>query len=160
MVDPSNAGAEYWLAGSPSNDSRLPSYVARKSRYDLVLSTLSHFDEQCAKHPSSQDVEDIRNHAYDNAFCSDDGVFHSHLYNWMIEHKMTDALLEVGAYDAGNDQTRHILFSKIRPPFLEAHLQREPVTVENYQLLWQLHVKNGQFFNAAEILASLARLPE
>jgi hypothetical protein len=44
----------------------------------------------------------------------------------------------------------------MRPPFLEAHLKREPVTVPKYQLLWQFYVKDGQPLRAAEILAALA----
>jgi nuclear pore complex protein Nup155 len=44
----------------------------------------------------------------------------------------------------------------MRPPFLEAHLKREPSTVRKYQLLWQFYVKNGQPLRAAEVLAALA----
>jgi len=44
----------------------------------------------------------------------------------------------------------------MRPKYLEAHLKREPVTVKNYQLLWQFYVKNGQPLYAAEILLVLA----
>lgn len=87
---------EFWLAGCPQNDSRQSLYEARSKCYDLVLSTLSHFDGKCASDPASHELEDIRNHAYDAAFHSEDAVFHSHLYDWMIGRKMTDALLEVG----------------------------------------------------------------
>lgn len=44
----------------------------------------------------------------------------------------------------------------MRPPFLEAHLKREPITVPKYQLLWQFYVKDGQPLRAAEILGVLA----
>lgn len=44
----------------------------------------------------------------------------------------------------------------MRPTFLEAHLKREPVTVQKFQLLWQFYVKNGQPLRAAEVLGALA----
>jgi nuclear pore complex protein Nup155 len=44
----------------------------------------------------------------------------------------------------------------MRPTYLEAHLKREPVTVQKYQLLWQFYVKNGQPLRAAETLGALA----
>lgn len=44
----------------------------------------------------------------------------------------------------------------MRPTYLEAHLKREPVTVQKYQLLWQFYVKNGQPLRAAEVLGALA----
>lgn len=44
----------------------------------------------------------------------------------------------------------------MRPAFLEAHLKREPVTVQKFQLLWQFYVKNGQPLRAAEVLGALA----
>jgi len=45
----------------------------------------------------------------------------------------------------------------MRPVYLEAHLKREPGTVEKYQLLWQFYVKDGQPLRAAEVLAALAK---
>lgn len=44
----------------------------------------------------------------------------------------------------------------MRPPFLEAHLRRDPVTVQKFQLLWQFYVKNDQPLRAAEVLSALA----
>lgn len=46
---------------------------------------------------------------------------------------------------------------QIRPAFLESHLLREPVSSGNYELLWQLYVKNEQYLRAAEVLAALAQ---
>ena len=48
----------------------------------------------------------------------------------------------------------------MRPAYLEAHLRREPVTVEKFQLLWQFYVKDGQPLRAAEVLAVLAESTE
>lgn len=44
----------------------------------------------------------------------------------------------------------------MRPAYLEAFLQRDPVTVKKYQLLWQFYVKDGQPLRAAEVLSVLA----
>lgn len=45
---------------------------------------------------------------------------------------------------------------KMRPPYLEAYFQRDPATVEKYELLWQFYVKDGQPLRAAEVLSVLA----
>jgi nuclear pore complex protein Nup155 len=44
----------------------------------------------------------------------------------------------------------------MRPPFLEAHLKREPATIQKSQLLWQFYVKDGQPLRAAEVLTAVA----
>ena len=74
----------------------------------------------------------------DDAFGSEDEIFHSSLYDWLISRNLSDELLEM------------------RPPYLEAHLLREPATVQKYQLLWQFYVKDGQPLRAAEVLGALA----
>ncbi|KAL5535480.1 hypothetical protein ACEPAF_3574 [Sanghuangporus sanghuang] len=142
VADEDNSGLNYWLSGSPSNDPRSELLEKRRRCYDLILHSLSVFGEQCAKNPLRHDFEETRNYAYDLAFSSEDPVFHSHLYEWMVKQGMTDALLQ------------------IRPPFLEAHLLRDPPSAVKYQLLWQLYVKMGQFLRAAEVLAALARSSE
>jgi len=48
----------------------------------------------------------------------------------------------------------------MRPAFLEAHLRREPATVQKFQLLWQFYVKNGQPLRAAEVLGAMAESTE
>ena len=40
----------------------------------------------------------------------------------------------------------------MRPAYLEAYLQRDPPTVDKYQLLWQFYVKDGQPLRAAQVL--------
>ena len=65
-------------------------------------------------------------------------MFHSTLYDWLISKGLADELLEM------------------RPVYLEAHLRREPGTVQKYQLLWQFYVKDGQPLRAAEVLGALA----
>ncbi|KAG2150078.1 nucleoporin [Suillus cothurnatus] len=145
-LDPDNLGLEYWYAACPSNDTRKEYCDKRLKCYDLVLHSLSVFEEQASqsasvKGPASNTIDDpeaIRSHAYDLAFSSEDEMFHSTLYDWLINRGLADELLAM------------------RPPFLEAHLKREPITVPKYQLLWQFYVKDGQPLRAAEILAVLA----
>ncbi|KAG2159777.1 nucleoporin [Suillus bovinus] len=144
-LDPDNLGLEYWYAACPPNDTRKEYCDRRLKCYDLVLHSLSVFEEQSSQSPvkgsasnAMDDPEAIRSHAYDLAFSSEDEMFHSTLYDWLINRGLADELLAM------------------RPPFLEAHLKREPITVPKYQLLWQFYVKDGQPLRAAEILAILA----
>lgn len=43
----------------------------------------------------SDDPETVRSHAYELAFASEDEMFHSTLYDWLIERNLADDLLEV-----------------------------------------------------------------
>ncbi|KAL1952061.1 hypothetical protein VTO73DRAFT_1210 [Trametes versicolor] len=133
-------GQEYWIAGCPASDSRAQFWERRTHCYELVLDSLSVFEERSTsgKPSASDDPETVRGHAYELAFASEDEMFHSTLYDWLIERGMADELLEM------------------RPAYLEAHLRREPVTVAKFQLLWQFYVKDGQPLRAAEVLAILA----
>ncbi|KAG6853585.1 hypothetical protein C0991_003109 [Blastosporella zonata] len=144
--DPDNIGLEAWHAGLPAGDPHTLFAQKRLRCYDLVLDSLTVFENKCnsAKKSAEQDTllpndpEAVRSHAYELAFASEDEVFHSTLYDWLIDRGLADDLLEM------------------RPTFLEAHLKREPITVQKFQLLWQFYVKNGQSLRAAEVLAALA----
>ncbi|KAH9937039.1 Non-repetitive/WGA-negative nucleoporin C-terminal-domain-containing protein [Fomitopsis serialis] len=104
----------------------------------LVLDSLSVFEQRCNQQNISDETERVRSHAYELAFEGEDEMFHSTLYDWLIERGMADELLEM------------------RPAYLEAHLRRHPLTVQKLQLLWQFYVKDGQPLRAAEVLAALA----
>ncbi|KAL6309880.1 nucleoporin [Sparassis latifolia] len=142
--DTDGKGKEYWLAGCPANDRRAKYWERRMNCYDLVLDSLSVFEERGiaaksdAQAVTTDDPDTVRIHAYELAFASDDEIFHSTLYDWLIKRGMADELLEM------------------RPVYLEAHLRREPITVEKFQLLWQFYVKDGQPLRAAEVLGALA----
>jgi nuclear pore complex protein Nup155 len=143
ILDPDNAGIDYWREGSPENDSRSQLSQQRQQCYELVLNCLAAFEGACAATAqaggsTADEAQGVRMSAYEMAFSSDDEMFHSTLYDWLIKRGVADELLD------------------IRPPFLESHLRREPLTVENYQLLWQFYVKDGQSLRAAEVLATLA----
>ncbi|KAG1762421.1 Non-repetitive/WGA-negative nucleoporin C-terminal-domain-containing protein [Suillus occidentalis] len=122
-LDPDNLGLEYWYAACPPNDTRKEYCDKRLKSYDLVLHSLGVFEEQA---PQSASVQ------------GEDEMFHSKLYDWLINRDLTDELFAM------------------QPPFLEAHLKREPITVPEYQLLLQFYVKDGRPLRAAEKLAILA----
>jgi len=147
VSDPDNIGLEYWYAGSPPNDPRFEFCGRRLRYYDLVLDSLIIFEAKSASAKASaatagvvalDDPETVRSHAYELAFSSEDEMFHSTMYDWLINRQLADELLEM------------------RPAFLEAHLKREPVNVQKYQLLWQFYVKDCQPLRAAEVLGTLA----
>jgi len=48
----------------------------------------------------------------------------------------------------------------MRPAYLEAHLRRDPPSLQKFQLLWQFYVKNGQALRAAEVLGAIAESTE
>ena len=98
-VDADENGYQFWLAGRPENDPRSEALGRRLRCYDLVLDSLSVFGERCVvrqpKPSADNGAVEVRDFAYTAAFASEDPVFHSHLYTWMIENSMADALLEV-----------------------------------------------------------------
>ncbi|KAF9568469.1 nucleoporin [Agrocybe pediades] len=143
VQDIDNGGLEYWRTGLTTKEPRQELAVHRQQCYELILDSLTVFEDKCSKTqpagvPALDDPETVRTHAYELAFASEDEMFHSVLYDWLIGRNLADDLLEM------------------RPPFLEAHLKREPATVQKFQLLWQFYVKNGQPLRAAEVLGALA----
>ncbi|OCH96059.1 nucleoporin [Obba rivulosa] len=145
--DPDSQGLEYWHAGCPDNDPRATFYEKRTNCYGLVLDSVEVFEERSANTKrqnslSTDDPETVRSHAYELAFSAEDEMFHSTLYDWLIQRGMADELLEM------------------RPAYLEAHLRRGPVTVQKFQLLWQFYVKDCQPLRAAEVLGALAESAE
>lgn len=146
IYDSDGQGQDYWLAGCPANDPRAQFWERRSHCYDLALDSLSVFEERSpnTRQPlgSGDDSDRVRSHAYELAFECDDEMFHSTLYDWLIQRGMADELLAM------------------RPAYLEAHLRREPATVEKFQLLWQFYVINGEPLRAAEVLGALAESTE
>ena len=98
-VDTDESGYQFWLAGKPEQDPRSEALERRLRCYDLVLDSLSVFGERSNVRQPKAGVDnaaiEVRDFAYNTAFASEDPVFHSHLYTWMIENGMADALLEV-----------------------------------------------------------------
>ena len=167
-VDPDSVGREYWHEGSTdTSDPRVKFWELRKKCYDLVLQSLQHFEDKgvgssgTSGTGQTDDPEVARSHAYELAFSSEDELFHSTLYDWLISRGLADELLEVSVLFKIHLPPRLAEVwcgtLQMRPAYLEAHLKREPGTVEKYQLLWQFYVKDGQPLRAAEVLAALAK---
>lgn len=100
--DSEGKGLEYWRAGSPANDFRSELYQRRIHCYELVLDSLSVFETRCTEVATvgstaapSEDAEAVRNLAFELAFASDDEMFHSTLYDWVIARGLADELLDV-----------------------------------------------------------------
>lgn len=104
VQDTDNGGLECWHAGSLTSDSRLELVTQRVRFYDLVLDSLTVFEDSCAKaQPAAttatvaplDDPETVRSHAYELAFANEDEMFHSTLYDWLISRGLADDLLDV-----------------------------------------------------------------
>ena len=63
------------------------------------------FEDNCARVqpaattgivPPLNDPETVRSHAFELAFASEDEMFHSTLYDWLIGRGLADDLLDVG----------------------------------------------------------------
>lgn len=95
-MDPDNVGLEYWLSGCPPHDEHAKILKKRTDCYQLVLRSLNSFEDKasCAQ-TLNEDLDTIRNHAYTLAFSSDDELFHSTLYDWLIDRGLADELLAV-----------------------------------------------------------------
>lgn len=101
--DPDKSALECWHAGAASNDSRQEQLQRRLRCYDLILDSLTVFEGKCsqaqasasASIPALDDPETVRSHAYELAFASEDEMFHSTLYDWLISRNLADDLLEV-----------------------------------------------------------------
>jgi nuclear pore complex protein Nup155 len=58
------------------------------------------FEEKCTNAKTTDtsvinDPETVRSHAYELAFSSEDEMFHSTMYDWLIGRNLADDLLEV-----------------------------------------------------------------
>jgi hypothetical protein len=58
------------------------------------------------------------------------------------------------------DVPRLVNFLQIRTPFIERYLAQEPLTHARSELLWQYHVRNGHYSQAAVVQANLAQSTE
>jgi nuclear pore complex protein Nup155 len=101
ISDQDNIGLECWHADLPPNDSRAAFAESRLRCYNLVLDSLTVFEELSSQRPTnsapsvSGDPEVVRSHAYELAFSSEDEMFHSTMYDWLISRNLADDLLEV-----------------------------------------------------------------
>ena len=98
MVDPNNVARATWDSELLGTHPRSEAVERRLRCYDLVMDSLTTFEEKCSneKIPETRgDAETVRSHAYELAFASEDEMFHSTLYDWLIGRGLADDLLEV-----------------------------------------------------------------
>jgi nuclear pore complex protein Nup155 len=162
VEDADGQGKSFWLDGQPAGDPRAAVWERRHRCYDLVLDSLGVFDEAMAKAPprapdaAPEGVYAVRDAAYELALGSEDEVFHSILYDWLITRGLADHLLDVSDPRKVCKTANYSSFRQLRPPYLEAHLKQPPATIQKYSLLWQFYVKSGEPLRAAETLGTLA----
>lgn len=115
--DLDNSALEYWHAGAASNDSRQELLQRRLRCYDLILDSLTVFEEKCQSQasatsgvPALDSPETVRSHAYELAFASEDEIFHSTLYDWLINRNLADDLLDVSFVTSSFHYIRYIFF--------------------------------------------------
>jgi nuclear pore complex protein Nup155 len=97
VEDAESHGRNWWLDGCPAADPRAQAWELRRRCYDLVLDSLSAFDAPASQPGASADAQATRSFAYELALSADDEVFHSTLYDWLLERGLADELLEVAA---------------------------------------------------------------
>jgi hypothetical protein len=101
VFDKDNYGLNYWQSGATGGDDvHHNCYEQRMRCYELILDSLSVFEGQGSQPTQSStlpsdDLDAVRSHAYELAFSSDDVMFHSVLYDWLIGRQLADDLLEV-----------------------------------------------------------------
>lgn len=116
--DLDSSALECWHAGAAPNDSRQEQLQRRLRCYDLILDSLTVFEGRCSQTqasttaaiPAHDDPETVRSHAYELAFASEDEMFHSTLYDWLISRNLADDLLEVSCVTVSFHYVRCIFF--------------------------------------------------
>lgn len=105
----------------------------------------SHSAEQSAQSQIQlEEIDALRNSAYQRAQSSNDDLFHIALYDWLMSLGRNDQLLTIG----------------LDTPYFEEYLSVEPSSFEKLDLLWQLYVRRGAGSAAAVVLKVLAESQE
>lgn len=101
VFDPDNIGMDYWRSSANSDGRPRSAFERRMQCYELILDSLSVFEQQ-GNEPSTvqnahsaEEHETVKDYAYQLSFSSDDEMFHSTLYDWLISRHLADDLLEV-----------------------------------------------------------------
>lgn len=161
--DPQGIASHFYRNREPPEDVQgFQAYANRMDCYKAILDTLGHLMSLSTSHPHSPSIpkspgalpppepdtlapEEGKSHlelVFKQAIESKDELFHTALYNWLIDNKLTDKLLE------------------IKTPFLESFLkkniERHPDNLAAIDLMWKFFEKNRNFSAAARILLKLA----
>lgn len=146
-VDKAKLAYQYVADGCLEHDGRKVYYDKRLVVYDLVFETLVMVDNLAAKETSNvsgnlsvaNEMSALREESYSVALTYDDRLFHYKLYDWLVSQKCEDKLLQL--------DTEFVL------PYLR---EKSKSSLEISNLLWVYLSKRSKFFEAAEILYSLA----
>lgn len=146
-VDKAKLAYQYVADGSLEHDGRKVYYDKRLLIYDLVFETLVMVDNMAAKGPSTiagnipvaNEISTLREESYSVALNYNDKLFHYKLYDWLASQKCEEKLLEL--------DTEFIL------PYLQ---EQSKSSLEISNLLWVYLSRRSKYFEAAEILFSLA----
>ncbi|QLL31711.1 hypothetical protein HG536_0B05760 [Torulaspora globosa] len=146
-VDKAKLAYQYVADGSLEHDGRKVYYDKRVLIYDLVFETLVMVDNLAARGPSNgtanipvpNDISSLREESYSVALKYNDKLFHYKLYDWLASQKCEEKLLEL--------DTEFIL------PNLQ---EQSKSSLELSNLLWVYLSRRSKYFEAAEILYSLA----
>lgn len=146
-VDKAKLAYQYVADGCLEHDGRKVYYDKRVVVYDLVFETLVMVDNMAAKQtpsvngniPVAKEVSALREESYSVALNYNDKLFHYKLYDWLVSQKCEDELLQL--------DTEFIL------PYLR---EKSKSSLEISNLLWVYLSRRTKYFEAAEILYSLA----
>lgn len=107
--DADNQGAAFWHAGCPANDYRADVWERRRRCYDLILDSLAVFETRQGDHSQMEQMRD----EFKLALNAPDQMFHSVLYDWMLERGAADALVKVGALNVINVSDHCLSFLRL-----------------------------------------------
>jgi nuclear pore complex protein Nup155 len=144
--DKSGLALAYLNDEKPDADPRQPSYLVREQCYRFIFSMIQRLDQETRT--AADDIEGQhsvaskrRNEAYDVINGSGDVVFQTCLYDWYLETKQEDRLLEIT--------------SPFVPQFLRQ--RANDWNREAADLLWRYFVHNNDYLEAAHTQLHLAR---
>ncbi|KAI5306622.1 hypothetical protein KEM56_000024 [Ascosphaera pollenicola] len=143
--DPTNRALAFIRDNAPETDIRKAALDKRQQCYSFIYKAIEDLDRLAADDPGIVDgtwtlIATRRAEAYDVITSCQDEVFLTCLYNWYLEHNMSDRLLE------------------IKTPFVVTFLKRiSKDNIERADLLWRYHIQLQQFHDAAAVQLDLAR---
>ncbi|KAF8923624.1 hypothetical protein BGZ58_002724, partial [Dissophora ornata] len=133
-IDPSNKASGYVQDGMNSRDIRVEQYAQRSTCYANAIAVLKELGLDTAQGPLSS----FAFHTMETALQFDDSLFHTTLYDWLLNHDRADYLLEISS------------------PFIEEYLKQCTLIDSQRDLLWRHYIKVDDFGHAAQELRRIA----
>ena len=166
--DPHKRALQYYQNESPDDQAGLEALLARKECYQQICLVLQQLLTMAACHPQSPSVpkspgplmttaaasdafqfspaeaQRLADETLQLALQSGDELCHVAIFDWLMDKKWDDKLLE------------------LQSPYLENYLKRQtaqqeqPELVAKYDLLWKYYEKSNNLIAAARVLSRLA----